>query len=289
MYAGGLTKRHPQTTAYDLLGIDMAYVAVLLGLLAVAIVIAVLARRSVRPHSVVEASRDAVALDPDLRRFIVAINTVNAESDAAYRDAVGQLREKREVVVRAIEVLDAKSIEPDYALRRGLILAATALEHESALPYLRKIAMEPLPQRAMLAREVDSAIEETAVRGLAVEGIERLASNGSAPALHALVDATNTTSLTVRALAFAGLRAADTSGQRLGMAIESLPAAQRYLSEFRRVDVAGVPQIADPRRHLARTERGLVGPPLLPEDAGRAPPRPPATGRDDSPNASSRK
>jgi hypothetical protein len=162
----------------------------------------------------------------------------------------------------------------------------------SALDFLSKVALNPQPlppkegpsaQAGMEPQETEhdaeQAVQGTMVALDALDGIERLADAGHAAALDLLVEAARIDSNAIRGVALTALAARAERREHLQRALSELPLELRGLAGLRRRQVHDVPQIRDPRVHLAGEEQGGPFAPPLPEDMEReARPRPDVRG-----------
>lgn len=241
--------------------------------------------RNTVTHTVAEIVTHETGLPGELGRFVAILNSANSESDAEYISGVARLREdKKEVLAEAARVM-AQSPEGLFALRHSVVLAVAALRDPGALDLLGKIALnpQPLPPRQAAARRatvqhgLEDVVQGTMIALDAITGIEMLADDGHAAALDLLVEATRVNSNAIRGAALTALAARGERRDHLQRALSALPVELRPLAELRRAHVRDVPQISDPRVHLAGEEQMLAAAPPLPGDAGNQT-RPPAPG-----------
>lgn len=226
-------------------------------------------------------------VDPDLRQFLIAVNTVNDVTDPGYTRAVASMRHRSAEVLGEIERLAREVPGADYPMHRCLVLAAGALQDPATLAYLRGVVFRPWPTSSPATHRVEDQVEETALRSLAVEAIEQLAADSrNVEAMDALTEVVSVPSLTLRTLALVALRAVDGTGQYFERAAAMLPKDQKYLLDARRVKVTDVSQIPDPRVHLLGPELGVPGRPPLREDAPSLETRPVRPGRGGAPRVS---
>jgi hypothetical protein len=262
----------------------MTTVALILA--AVAILVVLFFARSRKPHSVTQLPEAPVSFGPELRRFIDAYTSTGTpgQVDPRYREALNGMRASEDAVLKEIAVLDRELLPSSYAVRRALVFAVSEMRTPAGLGFLRGIALRELPQ-ASAPHMAHDAEQQTMLSLTAIEGIEKLAADANSAATEALVEAMNVSSLAVRAVALAALRATNAGGQAYERAVARLPPEQQYLRDVRRVSVEQVPQIRDPRRDLAGTVAHVVDPPILTEDVGRFPSRSRATIDGDAPRA----
>ena len=160
----------------------------------------------------------------------------------------------------------------DYSRRGALIYAAGELHDEGSVPFLKNVVMTPIPpEEASDPHTFSTVTEETILRTTAIEGLERLAVDGSHVALDVLLAALEQPSLSVRRAAVQGILATAFGEELRDRMVELLPEDQRFLLEIKRAAVQEIPQVGDPRAYLAdgADESGAPAP-LLPEDSDRA-------------------
>ncbi|WP_330286785.1 hypothetical protein [Streptomyces sp. NBC_00576] len=198
-----------------------------------------------------------------------AMTAADEGAQARYDEMLGRLRERPEDAVAEIARAEGRVGSRDFAGRWALIHTASALRHDAALPYLRSVVATPIPpEESADAHSFSTVTEETILRTTAVEGIEHLAVEGSGQAVEALFLALEQPSLSMRRAAVQALLATPGGERHRSRLMELLPEGQRFLLDVRRVDVRDVPQVRDPRAHLAEGAGAEPSPPhpLLPED-----------------------
>jgi hypothetical protein len=202
--------------------------------------------------------------------YVAAAASDDQSADARIGEAIEALRGEPEfAVIEIARALGETKLE-NYPARMGLILAANALEHEQALPLLVSIAETPIPTEASPpGHGLGATAEEVILRTTAVDGIGRLARQGTASALSALISLAESPVFSIRrASVHAALVARPrdkTTRQRL---LESLPSSQHFLLDLKAPSVAEVPQPEPNRKRTAHTER-----PPDPANRQRRPPR----------------
>lgn len=249
--------------------------------------------RNTLTQTVAEIPAPNGTLPGELGRFVAVLNTANSESDAEYLASLARLREAREGVLAEATRLMSETPEGLFALRHSVVLAVAALRDPSALDLLGKVALnpQPLPPREVrggrmsvepheVEHDVEDVVQGTIIALDAIDGIEMLADDGHAAALDLLVQAVRVDSNAIRGAALTVLAARDERREHLQRALSALPTELQPLAALRRANVRDVPQIRDPRAHLAGEERRVDPAPLLAEDGGRRtrPPAPRASG-----------
>ena len=216
----------------------------------------------------------------ELGRFIEVINRVNDERDEDYVSSVAQLRKAKDNVLSQSRVILSGRSPASFTVRHSILLAVAALRDGSALDLLSEVALNPQPLppypppeiRALHAHGSDERVQHEILALDALDGIVSLADEGHAPALDALFRVATTGSITVRAVALAALAARPERGETLERARAALPAELRHIGLTRFASVRDVPQIRDPRVHLAQPEKGGPSAPPLASDKAAFPP-----------------
>ena len=218
-------------------------------------------------------------IEGELGRFVGVINSVNSEQDETYVAALKRLRDSSDdVIAEAKRLLVGRSDTP-FAVRHSVILAIASLHSADALDLLSLVALNPQPLPPVddpHAGELHHHGAEEAIQGEmlsldAIDGIEALADKGIDAALDVLVRAAGLPSNAIRGAALTALAAKPERRAEFGRAMATLPAELRHLGQLRRVQIEDVPQIRDPRVHLAGKEiDGASIPPIAGERKDRA-------------------
>jgi len=202
------------------------------------------------------------AISGELGRFVGILNSVNSEQDKAYVSGLKRLRESRDdVLAEAKRLLVGRSDTP-FAVRHSIILAVAALQSADALDLLSLVALNPQPLPPVDDPHADEhhhhgaeeAIQAEMLALDAIDGIEALADKGFGEALEVLVRAASVPSNAIRGAALAALAAKPDRRDAFGRALSTLPSELRHLGQLRRVPIEDVPQVRDPRVHLAGKE-----------------------------------
>jgi len=226
----------------------MSTALALVVVMAAAAVAVLMAATSGRRDTARELDFAATKIDPAVGEFLDAIHLCSSENDDRYLAARAQLREEPEGAARHIaEAYDAASAN-ELTLRQGLLLAASALHHPAILPFLGELAQGPVTGE--ISHDGGRAAEESALRLVAVDGIEAVARAGHAPAADLLVTLAASADRAVQAAAVVALKYSEPYRDRFERVRAMLPREKAYLAELQRADVRDVPQVADPRRHL---------------------------------------
>lgn len=249
-----------------------------LTVLVVAVAVFMARARNIRMHTVAEIAAPVETLHGELGRFVAVLNSVNSESDADYVASLARLRTDKDNALAEATRLLAESPQELFTLRHSVVLAVSAMRAPQALDLLSKVALNPQPlppgephQREISAEslDVEDIVQGTMIALDAVDGIEMLAADGYAAALDTLVAIVQVDSNAIRGAALTALAARGEWQRHFQQALHALPVALRPLAELRRVNVHDVPQVVDPRVHLAGKKQRIIAAPPLPEDAGK--------------------
>jgi len=206
----------------------------------------------------------------ELGHFIQVINRVNDEFDDEYVSSVAQLRKAKNNVLGEARAILAGRSTASFTVRHSVLLAVAALRDASTLDLLSEVALNPQPLppdpppdiQTVHANGSEERVQHDMLALDALDGIVALADDGHAPALDALFRVATIGSVTVRSVALAALAARPERADTLERARAALPAELRHIGLTRFASVRDVPQIRDPRVHLAQPEKG--GPPAPP-------------------------
>ena len=208
-----------------------------------------------------------------IERYLATLYASGDDADERQTKALEELRSEAAEAVIALAKAEAACARHDYPRRWALVYAATRMEHDAALPYLRELILTPLPPReAKDPHAFSAAREETILRTTAVDGVERLARRGNERALDALLEFLDVPSVSVRrASVQAILAVAPDDRERV---LERLPRDFHYLLDVRQAQVTEVPQVKDPRKHLRDKKPGRTpAPPAVAPDGPGKPAR----------------
>jgi hypothetical protein len=186
-----------------------------------------------------------------VNNLIEAMYAAGDEAEAAYQAALKALRPVADEAAIALARLESDCDRRSYPRRWALIYAATQLERDSLLPFLRQVVLTPIPpEQSHNPHSYSTVKEETVLRATAVDGVGALAARGSEHARDSLFEFLAIDSISIRQASIRSLLAIDeTMRDRIA---EYLPRDARYLLDVRPVAVTEVPQIKNPRRHLRK-------------------------------------
>ena len=196
-----------------------------------------------------------------LRRYISAISDPGVDQarlEAVSKEFAGAAAEVMPAVAQAWSAVP----DQETGLRWALVYAAPIAGH-SAVPFLREVVRSPVvPERSPDPHAHSTKAWDSIVRSRAVGGLETLAVAGAPGAESALFDCLSHELFSIRALAAIALVHLPGGGDRRERVRQALPEAERSVVGIERVRVSVVPQVRDPRKHLASPlGRGFAGPP----------------------------
>ena len=199
-----------------------------------------------RPHAVAaEPGRFARRID----RYLAALYLTGDDAGELHDQALAELTREPEETGIALARAEGACNRRDYPKRWALVYAATRLDHEAAVPYLRQLVLRPIPPRDRRdSHGLSAAREETILRTTAIDGLGRLASRGNKRALDALFECLDIASISIRRTSIQAILSAKPDYRK--RIVERLPANFRYLLDVKRTEVTKVPQVKDPRKHL---------------------------------------
>jgi hypothetical protein len=196
-----------------------------------------------------------------LRRYISAISDPGVDQarlEAVSKEFAGAAAEVMPAVAQAWSAVP----DQETGLRWALVYAAPIAGH-SAVPFLREVVRSPVvPERSPDPHAHSTKAWDSIVRSRAIGGLETLAVAGAPGAESALFECLSHELFSIRTLAAIALVHLPGDGDRRERIRQALPEAERSVVDIERVRVSVVPQVRDPRKHLASPlGRGLAGPP----------------------------
>lgn len=238
------------------------------GLLVIAIVasgVVLLLRSRRQPVRTVGPSTQAdpfpkTAAGAALQSYLAAVTDPGAD-DAEHRARLAFAETAEEGGAALVQTWQATPAE-ETGFRWALVYAAPVLGR-AAVPFLKNVVSSPVAverspdPHAHSTRGLDSI-----VRSRAVDGLERLAVGGDLDAKSALFESLSHELFSVRALAAIALVHLPGGAALKEQVQRALPEGEASVIDIERVPVSVVPQIRDPRKHLASPlMRGLPRPP----------------------------
>src|SRR5262245_60374283 len=116
--------------------------------------------------------------------YLKSLYTSGDDADDRHTRALEELRRDPGEAVIALAKAEACCHGRDYPRRWALVYAASRMDHDAALPYLRELVLTPIPAADTRdAHAFSVAREETILRTTAIEGIGRLAARGNKQAM----------------------------------------------------------------------------------------------------------
>ena len=211
------------------------------------------------------ASRIGVAID----NLLEAMYGAGDDAEASYAGVLEELRAHADEAVIVLAQQEASCDARTYPRRWALIHAATQLQHDAALPFLRQVVLNPIPpERSDRPHSYSTVKEETVLRTTAVEGVGALARTVTRTRRRRC----SSSSRSIRSPSAASVQSllAVDEGLRERAPPTRLRRDLHYLLDIRPARVTDVPQVEDPTRHL-REDR-LPEKPAPPDPEGSAPP-----------------
>jgi hypothetical protein len=249
-------------------------IPVIVGIVVVAVLLLLRTRRG-RADTVQgdapESPFPATAGGAILRRYATAISDPGV--DETRLAALGQ-----ELAGASAEVMPAlaetwrATPEQEIGLRWALVYSA-AVAGPAAVPFLREVVLAPVPpERSPDPHSYSTRAWDSIVRSRAVGGLESLAAAGAPGAESALFECLSHELFSVRALSAVALVSLPGGVERRERVRRALPEAERSVIGIQRVRVSVVPQIRDPRKHLASPVGHWPAPPPSPRGERAAQP-----------------
>lgn len=201
-----------------------------------------------RRETAVEAGTAEISMPSSVAGFVDAVHRCALEVDDRYVFALGVLRHDPEGAARHIETAYRAAGPERLGPRQALLLAASALRHRAILPFLFDVARQPVT--GDIRHDGGRAAEESALRLVAVDGIEAIARAGDINAADTLLALTSSTDRSVQAAAVVALKYSDLYREHFERLHTLLPADRLHLLDVRRATVQDVPQVSNPLRHL---------------------------------------
>jgi hypothetical protein len=196
-----------------------------------------------------------------VRNYVATASLVDESGEERHRQALEALRNEPEAAVIEIARALGETSPQNYPARMVLILAASALENQHALPLLMSIIETPIPtEESPPVHGLGATAEEIILRTTAVDGIGRLARQGNERALSALVNLVESPIFSIRrASVQAALSARPNDEETRQRLLAVLPRNQHFLLELKSPSVAEVEQ-PEPRQEGRREGRAAAPP-----------------------------
>ena len=201
-----------------------------------------------------------------LRGYVSAIS--DPGMDETQLAALGQkLADAATEVVPALIETWRATPDRETGLRWALVYSAP-ITGASSVPFLREVVLSPVPpERSSDPHGYSTKAWDSVVRSRAVGGLETLAAAGAQGAESALFECLSHELFSIRALSAMALVHLSGGGERREQVQRALPEAERSVVDIQRVRVSVVPQVRDPRKHLASPiGHPVPSPPDPPDD-----------------------
>jgi hypothetical protein len=196
-----------------------------------------------------------------VRNYVATASLVDESAEERHREALEALRNEPEAAVIEIARALGETAPQNYPARMVLILAASALENQHALPLLMGVVETPIPiEVSPPVHGLGATAEEIILRTTAVDGIGRLARQDDERALSALINLAESPIFSIRrASVQAALLARPNDKKTRRRLLAVLPSNQYFLLELKSPRVTEVEQ-PEPRDE-GRLKRRANAPP----------------------------
>jgi hypothetical protein len=188
---------------------------------------------------------DEGTTSPEIRRALQLMYTPGQAAESQLEHHLTEMRERPEASVEDLRSTYRSTPDDDFSLRWSLVYLAGQLAVNECVGFLAEILDADIPpERSIAIHDFSTVSEESKIRYAALDGLERLAAEGSELARQALASAVNHPVASVRALAIVAVNSVDPQSRaRLD---DEVPEADRWMLALRRTTVTDVPQVLDP-------------------------------------------
>jgi hypothetical protein len=182
----------------------------------------------------------------ELTELIVdSINSMGGSGECAednYRLCIDKLCRKSKIASQIIQAEYFDMPEDAYLDRWGLTMLAVELQHQNSLVFFDQVLADEIPkEKSKEAHSFSSVGEEVIIRTTALEGLERLATNGNDDAIKILFANISHEVFSIRRAATQALLAV--GGKDILQRLQSeLPKRHHDLLKIRRTDVRKIQQ-----------------------------------------------
>jgi hypothetical protein len=201
------------------------------------------------PTFAAEAQRDLGAIlgsgpaGSALRQSVDRMSAIGPDAETAYQEAIAGVRSQPPDELRAAVTAAFRDLPDDaYLDRVSMVQVLTDVRDPSLVDVLRDVIAAPLPPERSTGEDYkySTTAREVLIRTTAVDGVARLAAEGSAEAVDVLVDNVTHENHTVRAACVVALL--ELGGEPASRARDRIRDDDRDLLELRRARVQDVPQ-----------------------------------------------
>jgi HEAT repeat protein len=178
-----------------------------------------------------------------LQQSIERMSATGPTAEAAYHDALGTLRSQPSAEVKDLAWRTLRELpEEAYLERWSLVQVLTDIKREELAEVFQDVIATPIPPERSSQADYKSSTRgrEVIIRTTAIDGLARLAAEGSAEAVDSLVDNVTHENHTVRAASIVALQ--ELGGDAAERALERVADEDRDLLELRSVNIYDVPQ-----------------------------------------------
>jgi len=178
-------------------------------------------------------------------RIVEAINRMGgagSEAEDAYRSCVDRLRRKQKAAINVIEAEYRDMADDAYLDRWSLVMLLVELQDERSLQFFDELLGSPIPEEKSADPHGFSTVgEEVMLRTTAVEGLERMAADGSERAIEVLLKHAGHEVFSIRRAIAQAL--VEVGGEDMRKTLEEkLSPRHRDVLNIRRTDVRKVEQ-----------------------------------------------
>lgn len=186
---------------------------------------------------------------PEIERALQLMYTPSPEAESQIENRLVQMRERSVEVVNDLRLAYRSTPSDNFSRRWSLVYLAGELNLGECADFLAEVIdAEIPPEQSTAIHDYSTVSEESKIRYTALDGLERLASDGSAAAQQALEAAARHPVAAVRALALVAVTSLDPRAQeRLS---DTVPEPDRWMLSLKRTAVTDVPQVPDPAGHI---------------------------------------
>lgn len=225
-------------------------------------------------HPIIDTGGEMTS-SPGIQRALELMYSPGPEAESQLEDHLVEMRERPAEVVNDLRSTYRSTPADDFSHRWSLVHLAGQFGIGECAEFLAEvIEAEIPPEQSTDIHDHSTVSEESKIRYTALDGLERLAGDGSVAARQALEDAVRHPVAAVRAMAIVAVTSLDPRARaRLD---DEVPESDRWMLSLRRTAVTDVPQ-PDPADHI---HPSLIRIPVQPAPTlgehlpPRTPPRP---------------
>lgn len=189
-----------------------------------------------------EQQRQTEGVGSRIRAAISQMSVSEPDAERDYQETLRELAEEAPAAAQAVADIYEATPEDQYMYRWTQIQLLADLRNDAVLSVLDDVLSTPIPPEKAPDMVTYSTVgEEAMIRTTAIEGVTRIASEGSRQALELLRKHSGHENFSVRRAAIQGYLEA--GGEEARDALRSeLPERDQFILDIRRVGVQEVPQ-----------------------------------------------